>query len=164
MLLVLDDVEHAVEALAAHVADAGVLALERQQLRLGDGAQPLGALVELVAQHDVELLQGDRRGQRVAGIGAGPRQAGVAAHLLGDLRSRDGAADGEPRRQALAPRDDVGRHAIVLHRPHLAGASRRQLAFVEDEQRAPALGETASRGSHSWAARSCRRERGSSPP
>src|SRR5436190_16727812 len=27
---VLDDVEHAVEALAAHVADAGILALERQ--------------------------------------------------------------------------------------------------------------------------------------
>ena len=65
-LLVLDDVQHAVEALAAHVADALVLVLELVQLALGDGPEPLGALGELVAHDDVELLQGDGRGQRVA--------------------------------------------------------------------------------------------------
>src|SRR5262245_33214418 len=55
-LLVFDDIEHAIEALAAHLAGAGIFPLEREELLLGELPQPVCALVELVAQNDLQLL------------------------------------------------------------------------------------------------------------
>src|SRR5215470_2502892 len=120
--LVFDDIEHAVEALTANLADAGIFPLEREQLLLGELPDPVCALVELVAQDDLQLLQGHGRGKRVAGIGAGPGEPAVAPHALGNLRRGNGTAHGKPRRQTLAEGDDIGSDAVVLHCPHLAGA------------------------------------------
>ena len=140
-LLVLDDVEHAVEALAAHVADAVVFLLELQQLLLGEHRRACSARSARLSRRTMSsCFKATADTQRIARVGARPRQAAVAARALGDLRRGDGAADGEARGQPLAEGDDVGRDAVVLHRPHLAGAGRRELAFVEDQQRAPALG------------------------
>src|SRR5215471_5683687 len=138
--LVFDDIEHAVEALTANLADAGMFPLEREQLLLGELPKPVCALVELVAQDDLQLLQGHGRGKRVAGIGAGPGEPAVAPHALGNLRRGNGTADGKPRREALAEGNDIGRDAVVLHRPHLAGARGCKLALVQDQERIPALG------------------------
>src|SRR4029079_11984312 len=96
------------EALAADVTDARVLVLELAELGCGDLAEPCSATGEVIADDDVELLQRHGRHHRVAGVGAGPRQACVAARALGDLLGGDRAADGEAGGEALAPGDDVG--------------------------------------------------------
>ena len=99
------------------------------------------ALHEAVAEHDPELLEGGRGGQRVARIGAGPRESRLVPGLLRERPGGDRAADAEPRGHALAEGDHVGDDPEVLEPPHAPGAGRRELGLVEDEQRAPAVGE-----------------------
>src|SRR5690349_10511477 len=113
-LRILDDVEHAVEPLAADVAHHRVLRLEGLELAHRKLAELFGSLREVVAQHDLELLERDRGDEGIARIRPRPRQSRIAPDLFGDLGRGDRAADREPRRESFAEGDDVGRHAIVL--------------------------------------------------
>src|SRR3954447_528630 len=138
---ILHDVEHPVEALAANVADAFVLRLQGRELRLCEFPEPFRALVQLVPQHDVELLERHSGGHWVARIGASPREPAISPRLLSYLGRRDGAANGEAGRKPLTEGNYVRCDAVMLHGPHSAGARGSELALIKDEERSPALCE-----------------------
>ena len=80
------------EAFAAHITNAVIFLSQLFELAFDCSAKGLGSLRQVVTQHDIKLLQGDRRRQRVRGIRASPWQTTIATHAFGNFRRRYRAA------------------------------------------------------------------------
>ena len=76
------NVEHAIQAFAADVADHFVFVFQLTELSRGDFAEALCAFRQLVPQYDFELLQRHRGDKGITGIGSRPWQAGVTTHFF----------------------------------------------------------------------------------
>ena len=135
----LGELEPAQQAAAAHVADAGMPLLQPQQAR----GQPLARVArpvdQPVAQHDLEDLQADRRGQRIVHVGrveevtCARRPAAAIAVVGHHGRQRHAGAQG------LGEGQDVRHDAVALEGEHGAGAAEARLRLVEDQQHAASL-------------------------
>lgn len=97
--------------------------------------------VESVAQHDLELLVGDRRRQGISGIGAGPGEPRLAPRPLRDLTGGNRTADREAGAHALGEGDHIRHHVVMFEAPELPRSRRRELRFVQHQQRTLCLGQ-----------------------
>ena len=125
---------------AAHLGDDrdGAAAISRSPSRK---TSPTARRV----RHQPFVLDHVERGER---RGARDRRAAVRGTVRARLPghhvvARDHGAERQPARDALAGRDDVGRHALLLDRPHRAAAPHARLHLVADEQDAVAVAELA---------------------
>ncbi len=124
---VLDELDADQEPLAADVADRLVAHQSTCPVEeiSADIRRPVG---ELFGLHDLDVAQGDRSCGRVAAIGVdlghlpvGGRIAVKAVEHLVLYHRRGNRQVGAGN--ALGDGDDIGRHAIMLVREHLAGAA-----------------------------------------
>ena len=109
---------------------------------LQPGAKCIGAVAELFLLDDVE--HGMRRGDadRATAIGAAKAAGAGRVHDLGaagDGRQREAAG------KALGHGGQIGRHLMVVHGEHLAGAGKAGLHLVGDQQDAVLVADLAQR-------------------
>ena len=128
----LDDVQRGHQAEAVDGADvAGEPPADADRLGHEDLAHLAGVLDQALLLDHAQVGQHGRRTDRIAGVGRGHGPGRIEVH---HVRPADDGRDRQPARNALAATDQVGRDAVVLEAPVLAGAAEAGLHLVEDQQ------------------------------
>ena len=120
------------QAAAAHVADAVVALLQRQQPVLQPLAEHRRALGHAIAQDDLDHLEADGGGQRIGGVRRVEEEAALGRHIL-DLRRRQHGGERQAGAKCLGEREILGHHAVALAGEQSAGAAEPGLRLVEDQ-------------------------------
>ena len=164
---VVDELDALHEPVAAHVADALVAILQREQAVAEELAERAGALVHPLVDRARRARCCRRGDERVGDVGGEEQKAAVVGLLL-DLGAGDHGGQRIAGAECLGEREDVRDDPVALERVPGAGAAQAGLGLVEDQQH-PALlalrlqrGEVARRrddhaAARSGSARRCRR-------
>ena len=157
MVAVLHQFDGKKQAEAAHIADGGVLLLQRFELLAHIRLELRRALHQLQPLHLFDGRHGRSQRDRMRLVGVAVREV-VVLEVVGDLLGRGAQAQRHIRRSdALGRDEDVGLHVPVIDGKPLAGAAPSRHHFIGNHQHAMAVADLAQAREDTRAAERARR-------